>query len=40
MPGLDNPTARELIEAVGAPPIGKLGWTDVARFAAMGIPAL
>ncbi|SCF12857.1 succinyl-diaminopimelate desuccinylase [Micromonospora mirobrigensis] len=39
-PGLDAPPAREFLEAVGAEPIGKLGWTDVARFAALGIPAL
>ncbi|HEY2792151.1 MAG TPA: succinyl-diaminopimelate desuccinylase [Micromonosporaceae bacterium] len=40
LPGLSGPAAVEFIAAVGAPPIGKFGWTDVARFAAMGIPAL
>ncbi len=40
MPGLDNPAAAELIAMTGQAPIGKFGWTDVARFAAMGVPAL
>ncbi|MCP3426091.1 succinyl-diaminopimelate desuccinylase [Rothia sp. AR01] len=39
-PGLDAPMARELVEAVGAEPAPKYGWTDVARFSALGIPAV
>lgn len=43
-PGLDQPAVREFIEAVGggngAVVRPKYGWTDVARFAALGIPAV
>jgi succinyl-diaminopimelate desuccinylase len=39
-PGLDNPAARDFLAAVGADPVAKLGWTDVARFADLGVPAL
>jgi succinyl-diaminopimelate desuccinylase len=40
LPGLSSPVAQELVAATGATPVAKLGWTDVARFAALGMPAV
>jgi succinyl-diaminopimelate desuccinylase len=40
LPGLTSPLAGELVAATGGTPVAKLGWTDVARFAALGMPAL
>jgi succinyl-diaminopimelate desuccinylase len=39
-PRLREPAAAHFLEAMGGSPHAKLGWTDVARFAALGIPAV
>lgn len=40
LPGLAAPAAAELVAAAGGRFRAKYGWTDVSRFAALGIPAV
>ncbi|MFV2178090.1 succinyl-diaminopimelate desuccinylase [Actinomadura sp. LOL_016] len=39
-PGLRHPAADAFVRASGAEVRAKLGWTDVARFAELGVPAV
>jgi succinyl-diaminopimelate desuccinylase len=43
LPGLDRPAAKAFVDAVGGPDgtvNPKFGWTDVARFTTLGVPAV
>ena len=39
-PGLTLPAAKAFVEALGVPVSAKEGWTDVARFSALGVAAV
>jgi succinyl-diaminopimelate desuccinylase len=40
LPGLSVPAAAAFVEAVGGTVNPKYGWTDVARFSSLGVPAV
>ncbi|MFF9015886.1 succinyl-diaminopimelate desuccinylase [Streptomyces sp. NPDC014870] len=40
LPGLSHPAAEAFMKAVGGTAHPKFGWTDVARFSALGVPAV
>ncbi|MFB9375570.1 succinyl-diaminopimelate desuccinylase [Kineococcus gynurae] len=40
LPGLDRPAAADFVARTGTEPLPKYGWTDVARFSELGVPAV
>jgi len=40
LPGLERPAAAAFLRVVGGEPKPKFGWTDVARFTLLGVPAV
>ncbi|MFF7590191.1 succinyl-diaminopimelate desuccinylase [Kitasatospora purpeofusca] len=40
LPGLNQPSAKAFLAATGGAARAKFGWTDVARFSALGVPAV
>jgi succinyl-diaminopimelate desuccinylase len=40
LPGLSRPAAAAFVASVGAEPRPKFGWTDVAQFTQLGVPAV
>ena len=40
LPRLQDPASAAFVAAIGVAPVAKYGWTDVARFSELGVPAV